>query len=79
MRVSGLVANTCGWTQGEGYAAIVHAAHAFRAGFVFVMGDNEALEQALRRDLRGLRAVVKRPPVGAPVRSALPLYHPTPY
>lgn len=72
VRVSGLVVNTCGWTQGDGYAALVRVAHAFRAGFVFVMGDNAGLERALRRDLRGLRTVVKRPPVAAPVRCPSP-------
>lgn len=50
MAEAGFVANTCGWTTGDGYELLLHDIGALRADVVLVVGD-ERLYNELRRSL----------------------------
>lgn len=47
---SGIIINTCGWTQKEGYGALTHAAQAFEIDTILVI-DDESLYNDLSRDM----------------------------
>lgn len=49
-RVSGIVINTCGWVQDDGYKLLTHAAQAFEVDAILVL-DNERLYNELVRDM----------------------------
>lgn len=50
-QASGVIINTCGFTEGIGYQAIVHAVHAFQVDTILVLGD-ERLHSELQRDFQ---------------------------
>jgi len=64
-KMSGAVINTCGWVENDGYRLHVHAARAFKADIVVVLGQDKLLND-LRRDLADLSTVqvVKHPSSG---------------
>lgn len=49
---SGMIINTCGWTDGQGYRLLLHAASAFKPNVVLVLGDDRLLSD-FKRDLSG--------------------------
>lgn len=59
----GIVINTCGWTKGAGYAALVEAANAFEVDIVVVL-DHERLYNELQRDLPSFVKIVHQPKSG---------------
>jgi polyribonucleotide 5'-hydroxyl-kinase len=46
-RSSGMIVNTCGWVDGEGYELLLHAIRAFKIDVVLVL-DNERLFSDLK-------------------------------
>lgn len=49
---SGVIVNTMGWVDGEGYRLLVHAAKALGVNVVLVLGQDR-LHSELDRDLAG--------------------------
>jgi hypothetical protein len=49
---SGVIVNTMGWVDGEGYRLLVHSAKALRVNVVLVLGQDR-LHSELDRDLAG--------------------------
>ena len=47
---SGIIINSCGWTNGEGYKTLTHAAQAFEVDAILVI-DQERLYNDLLRDM----------------------------
>lgn len=65
-RVSGVVINTCGWVQDDGYKLLTHAAQAFEVDAILVL-DNERLYNELVRDMPDFVKVVFLPKSGGVV------------
>ena len=56
---SGVIINTCGWTKGEGYTALMNAAEAFEVDMILVI-DHESLYNDLLRDMPDFVKVKRR-------------------
>ena len=52
-RAAGLVVNTCGWVDGEGYALLLHACKALQCDVVLVLG-HDRLFNSLQTDLAAM-------------------------
>jgi polyribonucleotide 5'-hydroxyl-kinase len=48
---SGMIINTCGWTEGEGYKLLLHICRSFHANLILVMGQADKLARDLKNDL----------------------------
>ena len=64
--VSGVVINTCGWVQAEGYDQIKHIAQAFEVDVIIVL-DQERVYNVLVKDMPGFVKVVLQPKSGGVV------------
>lgn len=65
-RASGIIINTCGWINGEGYKLLTHAAEAFEVDAILVL-DQERLYNELVRDMPNFVKVVFLPKSGGVV------------
>ncbi|CAI4231496.1 unnamed protein product [Auanema sp. JU1783] len=61
--IGGLVINTCGWVNGEGYQCITNAAGAFEVDVVVVI-DHERLYNELQKDLPQFVKIIHQPKSG---------------
>ncbi|XP_051160859.1 protein CLP1 homolog [Leptopilina boulardi] len=59
-KYSGIIINTCGWTKGDGYRYLIHAAYAFEVDAIIVM-DQQQLYNDLIRDMPKFVKVVLLP------------------
>ncbi|CAI2347580.1 unnamed protein product [Caenorhabditis sp. 36 PRJEB53466] len=62
-RISGMIINTCGWVDGEGYKCLVKAASAFEVDVVVVL-DHERLYSDLSKELPEFVRLVHQPKSG---------------
>ncbi|KAK0429062.1 hypothetical protein QR680_011165 [Steinernema hermaphroditum] len=60
---SGIIINTCGWVNGDGYKSLVNAAECFEVDLVVVL-DQERLYTELKRDLPSFVNIVHHPKSG---------------
>ncbi|KAF7990682.1 hypothetical protein HCN44_000487 [Aphidius gifuensis] len=65
-RASGIIINTCGWINGEGYKLLTHAAQALEVDAILVL-DQERLYNELVRDMPEFVKVVFLPKSGGVV------------
>lgn len=65
-KAGGCIINTCGWVDGLGYQALLHAARAFEVDVVLVL-DHERLCNDLQRDLPDTTQIVPLPKSGGVV------------
>lgn len=56
-RVSGLVINTCGWVDGDGYQLLLHAARTFKANVILVLGAERLFSQLKSESFAGKQHV----------------------
>ena len=66
-RAAGVVINTMGWVEGQGYKLLLHALDALKVDNVVVVGQ-ERLHSELTRDFRGKRVGGDASGEGTPVR-----------
>lgn len=65
-KTGGCIINTCGWVDGLGYQALIHAAKAFEVDVALVL-DHERLCNDLQRDLPSTTQIVPLPKSGGVV------------
>lgn len=66
VRASGAVINTCGWTSGQGFKALLHTAKEFQVDVILVL-DQEKLYTELVRDLPSFVKIIFTPKSGGVV------------
>lgn len=76
-RASGLIVNTCGWIDGDGFPVLMHAIHALSIDIVLVVGHDKLYSNfmtALEGNGRNV-TVVKLPRSGGVVTKVRKLSH----
>mmetsp|Transcript_2004 Transcript_2004/g.5604 ORF Transcript_2004/g.5604 Transcript_2004/m.5604 type:complete len:427 (-) Transcript_2004:425-1705(-) len=66
-RMAGLIVNTCGWVDGEGYDALVHAAELLGVDTIVVIADDRLYSRITARFAHARVSVIKAPKSGGVV------------
>lgn len=71
-QTSGVIINSCGWVNGQGYSHLLHIAQSFEVDLIVVM-DEQKLYADLQRDMPNFVKVIWLPRSSGVVSRSLPL------